>query len=61
MLCPGLFPGVTPWRRDGESLFVALACTFRLPGRSGYCERNPRTAAAHVPYADGLKIITNCE
>jgi len=31
LLCPGLFPGVTPYRRDGESLFVALTCTFRLP------------------------------
>ena len=41
MLYPGLFPGVTPYRHDGESPVVPghLACTFRLP--AGPCTKEP--------------------
>lgn len=50
---PRLFRGVTPDRHAGET---SLAVVHNWLAHSGYpldldTERNPRTAAAHVPYA----------
>ena len=41
LLCPHIFRGVTPYRRDGESLscMQGMACTFRLP--AGPCTKEP--------------------
>lgn len=52
-LWPRLFRGVTPDRHVGET---SLAVVHNWLAHSGYpldldTERNPRTAAAHVPYA----------
>lgn len=49
---PRLFRGVTPKRHAGET---SLAVVLAWLAHSGYSldldtERNPRTAAAHVPY-----------
>lgn len=51
--CPRLFRGVTPDRHAGET---SLAVVHNWLAHSGYpldldTEINPRTAAAHVPYA----------
>lgn len=53
LLWPRLFRGVTPDRHAGET---SLAVVLAWLAHSGYpldldTERNPRTAAAHVPYA----------
>lgn len=53
LLHPRLFRGVTPDRHAGET---SLAVVHNWLAHSGYpldldTERNPRTAAAHVPYA----------
>lgn len=62
---PGLFPVVTPNRRDGESLHSVVRAWL---AHSGYpvglgilSRKSPGPLTAHVPYADELKIIINCE